>query len=120
MIAWSSGPVKEQAETEGLDETFLKAGIEWSEPRCRNSGELFVTFSANTERHAPRSRRPLGLRNVEQESKRRGILDVPHSRMMTAVGNDPHRHNASFGKSGAQLVRDSFQPPAMRTADAGT
>jgi 3-isopropylmalate/(R)-2-methylmalate dehydratase large subunit len=34
MIVPGSGLVKEQAETEGLDKIFLKAGFEWREPGC--------------------------------------------------------------------------------------
>jgi len=34
MIVPGSGPVKEQAEAEGLDKIFLKAGFEWREPGC--------------------------------------------------------------------------------------
>ena len=34
MIVPGSGLVKEQAEAEGLDQIFLKAGFEWREPGC--------------------------------------------------------------------------------------
>jgi 3-isopropylmalate/(R)-2-methylmalate dehydratase large subunit len=34
MIVPGSGLVKEQAEAEGLDRIFLKAGFEWREPGC--------------------------------------------------------------------------------------
>jgi 3-isopropylmalate/(R)-2-methylmalate dehydratase large subunit len=34
MIVPGSGLVKEQAESEGLDQIFLKAGFEWREPGC--------------------------------------------------------------------------------------
>jgi 3-isopropylmalate/(R)-2-methylmalate dehydratase large subunit len=34
MIVPGSGIVKEQAEAEGLDKVFLKAGFEWREPGC--------------------------------------------------------------------------------------
>jgi len=34
MIVPGSGLVKEQAESEGLDKVFLKAGFEWREPGC--------------------------------------------------------------------------------------
>jgi 3-isopropylmalate/(R)-2-methylmalate dehydratase large subunit len=34
MIVPGSGLVKEQAESEGLDKIFLKAGFEWREPGC--------------------------------------------------------------------------------------
>jgi 3-isopropylmalate/(R)-2-methylmalate dehydratase large subunit len=34
MIVPGSGLVKEQAEAEGLDEIFVKAGFDWREPGC--------------------------------------------------------------------------------------
>jgi 3-isopropylmalate/(R)-2-methylmalate dehydratase large subunit len=34
MVVPGSGIVKEQAETEGLDKIFIKAGFEWREPGC--------------------------------------------------------------------------------------
>ncbi len=34
MVVPGSGPVKEQAEQEGLDKIFLDAGFEWREPGC--------------------------------------------------------------------------------------
>ena len=34
MVVPGSGPVKEQAEAEGLDRTFVEAGFEWREPGC--------------------------------------------------------------------------------------
>ena len=35
MIVPGSGIVKEQAEAEGLDKIFIKAGFEWREPAAR-------------------------------------------------------------------------------------
>ena len=34
MVVPGSGPVKRQAEQEGLDRIFLDAGFEWREPGC--------------------------------------------------------------------------------------
>jgi 3-isopropylmalate/(R)-2-methylmalate dehydratase large subunit len=34
MVVPGSGIVKEQAEAEGLDKIFIKAGFEWREPGC--------------------------------------------------------------------------------------
>jgi len=34
MVVPGSGPIKRQAEKEGLDEIFLKAGFEWRDPGC--------------------------------------------------------------------------------------
>jgi 3-isopropylmalate/(R)-2-methylmalate dehydratase large subunit len=34
MVVPGSGPVKRQAEDEGLDKIFIEAGFEWREPGC--------------------------------------------------------------------------------------
>ena len=34
MVVPGSGPVKRQAEAEGLDKVFMAAGFEWREPGC--------------------------------------------------------------------------------------
>jgi 3-isopropylmalate/(R)-2-methylmalate dehydratase large subunit len=34
MIVPGSGPVKQQAEAEGLDRIFTRAGFDWREPGC--------------------------------------------------------------------------------------
>ncbi|MEE8482541.1 MAG: aconitase family protein, partial [Acidiferrobacterales bacterium] len=34
MVVPGSGPVKKQAEAEGLDKVFIEAGFEWREPAC--------------------------------------------------------------------------------------
>jgi 3-isopropylmalate/(R)-2-methylmalate dehydratase large subunit len=34
LVVPGSGPVKEQAESEGLDQVFIAAGFEWREPGC--------------------------------------------------------------------------------------
>ncbi len=34
MVVPGSGPVKKQAETEGLDQIFMDAGFEWRDPGC--------------------------------------------------------------------------------------
>ena len=55
MVVPGSGPIKRQAEKEGLDEIFLKAGFEWRDPGCSmclamnadrlNSGERCASTS---------------------------------------------------------------------------
>jgi 3-isopropylmalate/(R)-2-methylmalate dehydratase large subunit len=50
MVVPGSGPVKRQAEAEGLDEVFLQAGFEWREPGCS------MCLAMNADRLAPGER----------------------------------------------------------------
>src|ERR1700680_4229294 len=50
MIVPGSGIVKEQAEAEGLDKIFLKAGFEWREPGCS------MCLAMNADKLAPEER----------------------------------------------------------------
>ena len=50
MIVPGSGLVKEQAEAEGLDKVFLKAGFEWREPGCS------MCLAMNPDKLAPGER----------------------------------------------------------------
>src|SRR5262249_59926599 len=52
MIVPGSGLVKEQAEAEGLDKIFLKAGFEWREPGCS------MCLALNPHKLSPGERRP--------------------------------------------------------------
>jgi 3-isopropylmalate/(R)-2-methylmalate dehydratase large subunit len=50
MIVPGSGLVKEQAEAEGLDKIFIKAGFEWREPGCS------MCLAMNADKLAPEER----------------------------------------------------------------
>ena len=50
MVVPGSGLVKEQAEQEGLDKIFIKAGFEWREPGCS------MCLAMNPDRLAPGER----------------------------------------------------------------
>jgi 3-isopropylmalate/(R)-2-methylmalate dehydratase large subunit len=50
MVVPGSGLVKEQAETEGLDQVFLQAGFEWREPGCS------MCLAMNPDKLAPGER----------------------------------------------------------------
>ncbi len=50
MVVPGSGLVKRQAEAEGLDEVFLRAGFEWREPGCS------MCLAMNADRLAPGER----------------------------------------------------------------
>ena len=50
MVVPGSGPVKRQAEEEGLDKIFLEAGFEWREPGCS------MCLAMNADRLSPKER----------------------------------------------------------------
>jgi 3-isopropylmalate/(R)-2-methylmalate dehydratase large subunit len=50
MVVPGSGIVKEQAEAEGLDKIFIKAGFEWREPGCS------MCLAMNPDKLAPGER----------------------------------------------------------------
>ena len=50
MVVPGSGIVKEQAEAEGLDKIFIKAGVEWREPGCS------MCLAMNPDKLAPGER----------------------------------------------------------------
>jgi 3-isopropylmalate/(R)-2-methylmalate dehydratase large subunit len=50
MVVPGSGLVKEQAEAEGLDKIFIKAGFEWREPGCS------MCLAMNPDKLAPEER----------------------------------------------------------------
>ena len=50
MVVPGSGPVKRQAEEEGLDKIFIEAGFEWREPGCS------MCLAMNADRLSPKER----------------------------------------------------------------
>ena len=69
MIVPGSGLVKEQAEAEGLDKIFVKAGFEWREPGCS------MCLAMNPDKLE--SRRALRL-DLEPQFRRPPGLQGPH------------------------------------------
>ncbi len=57
MVVPGSGPVKHQAEQEGLDQIFLNAGFEWREPGCSMCLAMNADQLASGERCASTSNR---------------------------------------------------------------
>jgi 3-isopropylmalate/(R)-2-methylmalate dehydratase large subunit len=57
MVVPGSGPVREQAEREGLDRIFLEAGFEWRQPGCSMCGAMNEDRLAPGERCASTSNR---------------------------------------------------------------
>src|SRR5579863_841239 len=82
MIVPGSGLVKEQAESEGLDKIFVKAGFEWREPGCS------MCLAMNPDKLAPGERcASTSNRNFEgrQGYKGRTHLDSPAMAAAAAI-----------------------------------
>jgi len=71
-----SGIVKEQAEAEGLDKIFIKAGFEWREPGCSMCLAMIPTNSM--------PRRALRL-DLEPQLRRPPGLQRPHAPLSPAM-----------------------------------
>ena len=83
MIVPGSGLVKEQAEAEGLDRIFIKAGFDWREPGCSmclamNPDKLDAGRALRLDLE-PQFRRPAGLQAAARISSRRRWRRRPRS-----------------------------------------
>jgi 3-isopropylmalate/(R)-2-methylmalate dehydratase large subunit len=80
MIVPGSGLVKEQAESEGLDKIFLKAGFEWREPGCS------MCLAMNPDKLAPGERcASTSNRNFEGRQGYRGRTHLVSPAMAAAA-----------------------------------
>jgi 3-isopropylmalate/(R)-2-methylmalate dehydratase large subunit len=80
MIVPGSGLVKEQAESEGLDEIFLAAGFEWREPGCS------MCLAMNADRLEPGQRcASTSNRNFEGRQGRGGRTHLMSPAMAAAA-----------------------------------
>ena len=80
MIVPGSGLVKEQAEAEGLDKIFLKAGFEWREPGCS------MCLAMNPDKLAPEERcAATSNRNFEGRQGRGGRTHLVSPQMAAAA-----------------------------------
>ncbi len=80
MIVPGSGLVKEQAEAEGLDKIFLKAGFEWREPGCS------MCLAMNPDKLAPNERcASTSNRNFEGRQGRQGRTHLVSPAMAAAA-----------------------------------
>ena len=85
MIVPGSGLVKEQAEQEGLDEIFLKAGFEWREPGCS------MCLAMNADKLAPGERcASTSNRNFEGRQGRQGRTHLVSPIMAAAAAIAGH------------------------------
>ena len=85
MVVPGSGPVKEQAEREGLDQIFLAAGFEWREPGCS------MCLAMNADRLEPGERcASTSNRNLEGRQGQGGRTHLVSPAMAAAAGIAGH------------------------------
>ena len=130
MIVPGSGLVKEQAEAEGLDKIFLKAGFEWREPGCSmclamNPDKLASGGALRLDLE-PQFRGPSGLQGPHPSGvardggggrgrrpfRRRARVEVTTSRAYIGMTERPARAGLSFQR------RRSSPPPARTEPDS--
>ncbi len=90
MIVPGSGPVKQQAEQEGLDIIFLNAGFEWREPGCSMCLAMNADQLASGERCASTSNR-----NFEGRQGRGGRTHLVSPAMAAAAAIKGHFVNVT-------------------------
>src|SRR5439155_282421 len=112
MIVPGSGIVKEQAEAEGLDKIFIKAGFEWREPGCS------MCLAMNPDKLRPEERcASTSNRNFEG---RQGFKGRTHlvSPTMAAAGERARDRAGGQGKIAPQsLAAGSVAAVADRDPD---
>jgi 3-isopropylmalate/(R)-2-methylmalate dehydratase large subunit len=102
LVVPGSGPVKQQAEEEGLDKIFLAAGFEWREPGCS------MCLAMNADRLEPGERcASTSNRNFEGRQGYGGRTHLVSPAMAAAAG--------VFGK----FVDVRNLPPVPAAAEAG-
>ena len=85
MIVPGSGLVKEQAEQEGLDQIFIKAGFEWREPGCS------MCLAMNADKLEPGERcASTSNRNFEGRQGRQGRTHLVSPAMAAAAAIAGH------------------------------
>ena len=85
MIVPGSGLVKEQAEAEGLDKIFVKAGFEWREPGCS------MCLAMNPDKLAPEERcASTSNRNFEGRQGHKGRTHLVSPAMAAAAAIAGH------------------------------
>ena len=90
MVVPGSGPVKQQAEQEGLDLIFLNAGFEWREPGCSMCLAMNADQLASGERCASTSNR-----NFEGRQGRGGRTHLVSPAMAAAAAIKGHFVNVT-------------------------
>ena len=108
MIVPGSGLVKEQAEAEGLDKIFVKAGFEWREPGCS------MCLAMNPDKLAPGERcASTSNRNFEGRQGYKGRTHLV-SPAMAAAAAIAGRFRGRAGVEARQIatrVRSAYAHP---------
>ncbi len=90
MVVAGSGLVKKQAEAEGLDKIFIKAGFEWREPGCS------MCLAMNADRLEPGERcASTSNRNFEGRQGQGGRTHLVSPAMAAAAAIEGHFANAN-------------------------
>ena len=90
MVVPGSGPVKAQAEDEGLDQVFLDAGFEWREPGCS------MCLAMNADRLEPGERcASTSNRNFEGRQGQGGRTHLLSPAMAAAAAIEGHITNVT-------------------------
>lgn len=85
MIVPGSGLVKEQAESEGLDDIFIKSGFDWREPGCS------MCLAMNADKLEPQERcASTSNRNFEGRQGRQGRTHLVSPIMAAAAAINGH------------------------------
>ena len=85
MVVPGSGLVKEQAEQEGLDKIFIKAGFEWREPGCS------MCLAMNDDKLLPQERcASTSNRNFEGRQGKNGRTHLMSPAMVAAAALSGH------------------------------
>src|SRR5262249_47494444 len=116
MIVPVSGLVKEQAEAEGLDKIFVKAGFDWREPGCS------MCLAMNPDKLAPGERcASTSNRNFEGRQGYKGRTHLVSPAMAAAAAIAGHFVDVREwkGRRDARTRRGSLQhlPEALRRSD---
>ena len=90
MVVPGSGPVKHQAEQEGLDQIFLNAGVDWREPGCS------MCLAMNADQLAPGERcASTSNRNFEGRQGRGGRTHLVSPAIAAAAAIKGHFVNVT-------------------------
>ena len=90
LVVPGSGPVKKQAEAEGLDKIFIDSGFEWREPGCSMCLAMNADYLEPGERCASTSNR-----NFEGRQGQGGRTHLVSPVMAAAAAIEGHFTNAS-------------------------
>jgi 3-isopropylmalate/(R)-2-methylmalate dehydratase large subunit len=116
MVVPGSGPVKKQAEAEGLDQIFIEAGFEWRDPGCS------MCLAMNADRLEPGERcASTSNRNFEGRQGSGGRTHLVSPPMAAAAAISGHFVDVrqwGIKASPAASPASAAPPPSIATSDA--